>query len=288
MNSARTIIFPIFNGTETQLKMKFLLPLFLVISISGFAQTSSKPISIGETLTFHSEVLNEDRQVNVYLPQDYHPDSLKTYHVIYLLDGSLDEDFIHIAGLVQFSAFPWIQRCEESIVVGISNIDRKRDYTFPTNNEQDKKDFPTTGGSASFISFIEKELQPMIESTYSTDSTSTLIGQSLGGLLATEILFKHDHLFENYVIVSPSLWWDDESLLAYNLEEETNAKKVFVAVGAEGNIMVPEAEGLYQKLLNTYGDTVALDYQYFPENDHGDVLHEAVYNSFEHIFSKQN
>ncbi len=49
-----------------------------------------------------------------------------------------------------------------SIVVGISNVDRKRDFTLPTTIQKDKEDFPTTGESAKFISFIEKELQPYI------------------------------------------------------------------------------------------------------------------------------
>lgn len=103
----------------------------------------------------------------------------------------------------------------ESIVVCISNVDRRRDFTFPTRNELDKKDFPTTGQSQNFIGFIESELQPYIDEKYRTASTKTLIGQSLGGLLATEVLFKKPDLFDNYIIASPSLWWDDESLLQY-------------------------------------------------------------------------
>ena len=91
---------------------------------------------------------------------------------------------------MQFANFSWINMLPKSILVGIANIDRKRDFTFPTTIEKDKKDYPTTGGSAKFIAFIEKELQPFIESHYKTTSSKTIIGQSLGGLLATEILFK--------------------------------------------------------------------------------------------------
>lgn len=135
-----------------------------------------------------------------------------------MLDGSLDEDFIHISGLVQFGSFYWINLVPESIVVGISNVDRKRDFTYPSNNLIDKKELPTSGKSAVFISFIEKELQPLINDKYNTNNTKTLIGRSLGGLLATEILFEKPNLFNNYVIVSPSLWWDDELLLKKNLK----------------------------------------------------------------------
>jgi predicted alpha/beta superfamily hydrolase len=101
----------------------------------------------------------------------------------------------------------------ESIVVGIGNVDRKRDFTYPSQNKLDQKEFPTSGQSEKFINFLEKELQPFVDSTYRITELKTIIGQSLGGLLTTEILFKKPELFDNYIIVSPSLWWDDEKLL---------------------------------------------------------------------------
>ena len=102
-------------------------------------QVRTVPLTIGETVKIYSKQLKEERALNIYLPQGYSPDSAKTYPVIYLLDGSLDEDFIHITGVVQFGSFSWINMLPESIVVGIANIDRKRDFTYPTRNEIDKK-----------------------------------------------------------------------------------------------------------------------------------------------------
>ena len=174
----------------------FLTFISIILCNFIFAQNENKrnevtQLSIGEKIEFQSKILKENRILNIYLPNGYSKDSLKEYPVIYLLDGSIDEDFIHISGLVQFGSFSWINMIPESIVVGISNVDRKRDFTFPTNNKKDKEDFPTTGESESFINFIENELQPYIDKKYETDSIKTLIGQSLGGLLATEILFKN-------------------------------------------------------------------------------------------------
>ncbi len=193
--------------------------------------TAKTPFILGETFTIHSQQLEEDRTLNIYLPSSYHPDSLRTYPVIYLLDGSADEDFIHVAGLLQFGTFPWVNALPESILVGISNVDRRRDFTFPTTIEQDKIDFPTTGGSANFIRFLEKELLPFIENNYRTNDTTTIIGQSLGGLLATEVLIKKPELFTNYIIVSPSLWWDNGSLLKLEPKLESKAKTVYLTAG---------------------------------------------------------
>ena len=161
--------------------------------------------------------------------------------------------------MVQFNSFEWINQVPKSIVVGIATVDRRRDFTFPTTIEKDQKRFATSGHSDKFIAFIEKELQPFIEKKYKTNESKTIIGQSLGGLLGTEILLKKPFLFNKYVIVSPSLWWNNGSLL--NLDSEMlkeNFKQqteIYIAVGKEGlaptaipHVMEVDANLLAEKL----------------------------------------
>lgn len=187
-----------------------ILMILLMSTLTTIAQ--KKPFILGEIVELNSVELSEKRMLNIYLPYGYNvDDSIIKYPVIYLLDGSSDEDFIHIAGLVQYCKSPWVDILPKSIVVGIANVDRRRDFTYPTTIANDKRDFPTTGSSQKFIKFLEKELVPYIESHYSTDTVKTIVGQSLGGLFATEILFEKPEMFTNYLIVSPSLWWDNES-----------------------------------------------------------------------------
>lgn len=243
------------------------------------------PFILGETVTFHSQQLNEDRTLNIYLPPSYHPDSWRTYPVIYLLDGSADEDFIHTVGIVQFGTYPWIHMLPESIVVGIANVDRKRDFTFPTTVEQDKKDFPTAGGSANFIQFLEKELQPFVRQNYLTNDTTTIIGQSLGGLLATEILFKKPELFMNYIIISPSLWWDNESIWAHMPKFKSANKSIYISVGKkEHKLMVKAAKQLNRKLIVKHIPGFKVHYKLFKTSNHADILHLALYDAFGWMF----
>ncbi|WP_420574183.1 alpha/beta hydrolase [Kordia sp.] len=265
----------------------YICTFFIFTSLSAQEKNIQKQaITIGESVTFQSSILNEKRTLNIYLPESYSKETTKKYPVIYLLDGSMDEDFIHIAGLVQFGSFSWINMVPESIVVGISNVDRKRDFTYPTNNKKDKEDFPTTGGSAKFILALEKEVQPLIAKNYRITNTKTLIGQSLGGLVATEILFKKPQLFDNYIIVSPSLWWDDESLLKATPAAFQQKKSIFIAVGKEGPIMERVAKELYYK-LNIEGEkNYTLNFKFLEAQDHGDTLHLATYHAFEAIFKK--
>lgn len=253
---------------------------FSATSISAQAKTEEKVFPLGVIRQLHSTVLNEERTLNIYLPEGYHQDS--SYPVIYLLDGSADEDFIHVAGLVQFCNFPWVNVLPKSIVVGIGNVDRRRDFTFPTTIEKDKKDFPTTGSSEKFIRFLETELQSYINRSFKTNGNNMLIGQSLGGLLATEILLKKPHLFSQYVIVSPSLWWDNESLLKTELPVFQNNLIVYIAVGNEGTIMADDAKSLHQ-LVKTKLPNGSVQFEYISNKQHGNIFHQAVSNAFEFL-----
>ncbi|MEZ4824822.1 MAG: alpha/beta hydrolase-fold protein [Bacteroidia bacterium] len=245
-----------------------------------------QPLEIGRVEVIDSKILGEKRTLNIYLPEGYHPDSAFRYPVLYLLDGTFNEDFLHITGLVQF--FRLMFNMPPTIVVGIANVDRKRDFTFPTTDAELKAQFPTTGGSAAFIQFIEQELQPYIDSHYPTDRRKILIGQSLGGLLATEILLKKQHLFTDYMIVSPSLWWDNESLLKAAdpllASQDVHAANVYVSVGKEGKIMEKDAMALYSKLKAALGTGANVYFKPMKDENHATILHHSIYEGLKILF----
>lgn len=254
-------------------------------NVQAQRQSDKKPLVIGDVRTLHSAILNEDRILNVYVPEGY--DTRKEYPVLYVLDGSKNEDFLHITGLVQF--FNMMFQMPDCIVVGISNVDRKRDFTFHTDLKELKEKYPTTGHSESFIKFIEDELQPFINQNYKTTSTRYIIGQSLGGLVATEILLKKPQLFTHYLIVSPSLWWDNESLLkqAKTLVEKQDydGKYVYISVGkGEDEIMQREANEIKDILLKSGKKDLKIDYKLMTDDNHATILHRSIYEAFLKLF----
>lgn len=259
--------------------------LYYVPTLTAQNAESAHPLNIGEIRTLHSGILKEDRTLNIYLPASY--EAGKSYPVIYLLDGSIDEDFIHITGLVQF--FNLMFGMPDCIVVGIANVDRKRDFTFQTDLKELREKYPTTGHSEAFIRFVAEELQPYIEKTYKTDGTRYLIGQSLGGLLASEILLKRPELFTHYLIVSPSLWWDDESLLkqapALLQKHGDQPLYVYISVGKkEDKIMRREATALRDALRKSGRPNLSLDFWEMPDDNHATILHGAIYEAFKRLF----
>lgn len=267
------------------MKIRLLICWILLLSLFKMnSQDIVKPFTIGETRTLKSEILNENRTLNIYLPDGF--EKTKSYPVIYLLDGSANEDFLHIVGLVQFYKMQF--NMPDFLVVGIANVDRKRDFTFHTDLKDLQKEYPTTGHSEKFIEFLEKELQPFVAKTYKTTETKYIIGQSLGGLLTTEILLKKPTLFTHYLIVSPSLWWDNESLLkeANHLLEQQKVMNqyVYISVGMqEDKIMVKEAQEI-ASILKKSNQKLKVEYLPLEKENHATVLHQSISEAFKKLF----
>lgn len=268
--------------------------LLLAIAAAASGQgRKTKPFVLGVTEETRSEVLSENRVLNIYLPGGYNEKDTTQYPVIYLLDGGADEDFIHIAGLVQFNTFEWIRQVPKSIVVGIANTDRKRDFTFPTAVKAEKEKYPTTGGSARFMDFIEKELQPYISAHYKAAQQKTIIGQSLGGLLAAEILFTRPYLFDSYIIISPSLWWSNGALLKKQPAAVNRKTNVYIGVGKEGlapseepHVMEVDANLLAEKIQQAGNKNITVYFDYLPDEDHATIEHQAVSNAFRKLYAR--
>lgn len=175
-------------------------------SSAQFLQNQDKQIVIGHVDSLYSEVLKEQREIWVHLPENM--EEGKHYPVIFLLDAP--GHFHATAGLLKLLT-QW--NIPPSILVGITNTDRTRDYT-PTNVAfQRGRKSPTSGGADNFIKFIESELKTYLKSKYPTEDMSTIIGHSTGGLFAIYAYVHHPSVFDNYLAIDPSLWWDKEKLV---------------------------------------------------------------------------
>lgn len=199
--------------------MKHFLFTFSLIALlnHGKAQTDNR-IIIGKIDSIQSTILNEKRKIWIYVPGGGSLDiySKQRYPVVYLLDG--DGHFSSVVGMMQqLSTVNGNMICPEMIVIGITNTDRTRDLT-PTHIDidppyMDSASAKTSGGGEKFISFIEKELMPYIESNYPTEPYKMLIGHSFGGLTVMQTFVHHTNLFNSFICIDPSMWWDKQNLL---------------------------------------------------------------------------
>jgi len=188
---------------------------FLFIGCFNNSQPND-PIPVHESFKIDSKKVGETRTINVWMPPGYSKttDSLA---VIYMPDGGIKEDFPHVANtiaeLIKSKSIPPV------ILVGIENTERRRDLTGKTVVAEDKKIAPVVGGSEKFRAFVKEELFPEINKRYSVTDSRSIIGESAAGLFIVETFFADPDMFDNYIAIDPSLWWNNHYLV-------TNAKQL--------------------------------------------------------------
>ena len=224
---------------------KINLVCFLCFCLYNVNGQNSNDIVIGKIDSINSNTLNEQRKIWIHIPESSSKveDKKKKYPVIYLLDGGTN--FHSVVGMIQqLSSVNTI--VPKMIVVGIPNTNRTRDLT-PTKVDK----VANSGGGENFISFIEKELIPYIDSNYPTDPYRMFIGHSLGGLTVMNTLIEKPELFNSYVAIDPWMSWDNKKLLneikLNTFDKKYNNKKLYLGIA---NTM---SEGM--DILNVQKDT---------------------------------
>jgi uncharacterized protein len=263
----------------------FLALLFPILGAQAGAQERAAPLVIGETFTIDSRILGERRRVNVYLPPGYSKSGAARLPVLYMPDGGIAEDFLHVAGLVQVSVGNGTMR--PFLLVGIENTQRRRDMTGPTENEEDKKIAPRVGGSEGFRNFLRQELMPRVKRRYRTTNERAIIGESLAGLFVVETFFLEPDLFDTYIALDPSLWWNNQKLVK-GAPEALRAwsrpdKRLYFASSDEETIA-----GIARRFAETLGkhapSGIRWHYERMADEKHSTIYHPAALKAFRSLF----
>jgi hypothetical protein len=266
--------------------------LFVFVSSPAAAQTGTgagidaTPLTIGETFTMQSAILGEARRINVYAPPGYAESTDMRLPVLYMPDGGIREDFLHVAGLIQVSVGNGTMR--PFLLVGIENTQRRRDLTGPTANARDSTIAPNVGGSAAFRSFLRSELMPLIDARYRTTAETGIVGESLAGLFVVETFFLEPDLFDTYIAFDPSLWWNDAHLVSSAVErlgsDAHRGRTLYLASSGERELA--EFTGRLAALLREHaGADVAWEYHAMPDETHATIYHPAALRAFRELFA---
>lgn len=277
--------------------------LLLFLTVFSTTAQNSNDIIIGKIDSINSTILNEERKLWVHVPDS--EDSDKKYPVVYLLDG--DYNFHYVVGAIhQLSGT--LSICPKMIVVGIPNTNRTRDLT-PTKAQVDPPftdsiTAANSGGGKKFISFIEKELIPYINSQYPADSYRMFIGHSFGGLAVIDTFIEKPELFNSYLAIDPSLWWDNNLLLKKikntPLDEKYTNKKLFLAIantmGKDMDTLTVQKDttkmtshiranlSFHSMLSENPGKNLRYKGKYYEKEDHGSVPLVAEYDALRFFF----
>lgn len=281
--------------------IKHLVLILLLSELTFLLTAQSADIVIGKIDTINSKILGEKRPIWIYKPEhlEFDVNNQTKYPVIYLLDG--DWHFVSVVGIIQqLSYINGNTICPEMIVVGIPVSDRFRDMTPSCDSIFSKK----SGGYDNFISFIGNELMPYIESNYPVAPYKIFIGHSLGGLTVINTLINHTTLFNSYIAIDPSMWWNNQLTLKTTQralsENKFENTSLYLAIANTLDTGMDTTSVRNDKTKNTLPIRSLLEFsenlhsnpnnklnflsKYYSQEKHGSIPLIATYDGLRYIF----
>jgi predicted alpha/beta superfamily hydrolase len=280
-----------------QLQYSFIIILAILFLFCPIQAKTQKTMP-GDVVIIASKILHENRTIYIHYPKPDTSNIHKRFPVLYLMDGES-----HFDMLAQYADYlgRWdVKVIPQMIVVGIANTKRTRDLTPTVSiiNYFGKSDTSATswmkpsGGNEEFLQFIHEELIPYIEANYRTQSYKILAGHSFGGIASINCLLTHPAMFDAYIAISPSFWWDREFVLKLadrTLQKGTVLnKKLFYSDADEG---ISDSGTFHTNLLR-FDSLVTVKkinglvhaYKYYPTETHMTEPVSAYYDALRFIF----
>ena len=255
----------------------------IIVSLLGiffsYGQQNNYEIKIGERLKITSNILNEEREVQVYLPPTYFFSEHSNFPVIYMIDG--DYNFQYVTGLVELLSNV-SGKIPECIVVGISDKGSTKYRQNCIPNVVKKRN----GNATNYMGFISNELKPFIQKKFKTSSFDIIIGHSIGGLFVTNFFVEQPSVFDAFIAIDPALWVGNFELINRSKKTLKNRK----TIDASYYISSSTAKGMgtekFVKLLkNQFPENNHWKYYKFDNENHNSVGLPTIKQSLEHIFS---
>jgi len=231
--------------------------------------------------TLQSTANGATYEIKVGLPANYNP-SAEKYATIYVLDGK--EIFGYVANRCQEISDQYSLKNVLVVSIGYGK-DRSIDYT-PT------KVSSVTGGAPQFLNFIETQLIPKMEHDYHADTareSRVILGHSYGGLFGGYAFCVNNKVFGNYIMLSPSFWFDNYVPLQMekNNRANNNTRKqlVFMGIGQneESDRMLAPFDIFYQSLFDNYPN-IKLSKNYVMNSGHMDSRNPNIIKGLTYYF----
>jgi predicted alpha/beta superfamily hydrolase len=258
--------------------------LILLAFLIASCQKEEVISNMTKTFSIQSVSTGASYSISVAFPENYTPSS-QTYATLYVLDGADNFEFV----VNQCNDFGKDYSESDMLVVSIGyGHDRSVDYT-PTNTSEGD------GGAEKFMRFLKEELIPRMENEFAADTlrkSRVILGHSFGGLLAAFAFTNFNEVFGNYLMLSPSIWYDNEIMLRLEQEHRNTNKSaeqlVFMGLGSlegSGRMLAP-FEAFYQRLKNNYPSMI-LSRHIEPQLDHMGSRNPNIHKGLKFYFQNK-
>jgi predicted alpha/beta superfamily hydrolase len=263
---------------DMKIKVRFalIIPIISFLLLANSAQ-SQNPNVRNDSL--YSDILKEQRNVQVIFPKKYIPNATDKFDVLYVLDGEWNTSLVEL--LYQFLEYAKFIPTN-MIIVSIPNLYRNevnmrdRDFT-PTQT----KSGSISGGANNFLLFLKEELIPFVNKKYPTRiENNILYGTSLGGLFAIYSYLHEPALFKSYITVEPSLWWDNgylNKIAPEKLRHIEGIKNTLWIASRDGDAYREMGVADFDSLLLKAPKDLSWKIQVYPNETHFSAIWKGVY-----------
>ena len=262
------------------------------------------PMTNTEVIRIPAKALGRDYDYVVTLPFSYAGNPDRRYPVLMYTDTPQSVNLI--TGMHR-RLRSGERGLEDAILVGLGyaagdtgEYSRRRDYTPTAHGDIDaRSDMPgravAYGEAEAYRQHLQTEVFPELERRYRIDPARRIyLGHSYGGLFGTHILLTEPAMFRNYVLISPSLWYDRRLMIArergYAMSHKDMPAHVYFMIGGEETVPDPDSEphgssrmAMVEDMdemvrnLNARGyPGLSVQQTVFPGEDHGSVYVPAV------------
>jgi len=234
----------------------------ITVVTSNFAQVKEAPITIGTNYTINSKILNQDREIQVYLPDSYGA-SKEKYPVLYVLDGQ----WFFSNGVAIQKSLRTPGAIPEMIVVGIKNSNPLRRTLF--NDESTK-----------FTSFLKDEVISFIDTHYRSTKERVIYGWEAGAYYISEMILEEKDLFSGAII-------SDGGLASEKLIKEFKSEKeiyLYIANSRKDIYYIKSTERFNERLKKHNPQNLRWKYQLFNDEVHETMPHLAMYKGIKYYY----
>lgn len=189
--------------------------LLLLVSLPGLAFADSGCEQQTETISLPDPVSGRQYEILVSLPDDFAGQPDRRWPLVVLADGG--RAFPHLSCIGRRLAREG--EIHDPVIVGLSYAagedlenSRRRDYT-PVPRAGSHL---TYGGAAPYQAYLRDIVLPHVEAEFRADPDQRIFwGHSYGGLLGAHILFTDPGMFRTYLLGSPSFWYENGAIYAF-------------------------------------------------------------------------
>ena len=244
------------------------LTLFFAISNFGLAQTKGIDNIVGKNYKIASKFLNEEREIQIYLPDSYKT-SIKEYPVMYILDGQ--RFFLHTVSLHQ--SFVEFDITPEFIIVGINNMESKRNITFSAD-------------AKIFSDYLEKEVIPFVDNNFRTKQDRLLFGWAYGGGFVLQELISKPHVYTSYIAASPYPVFNKMEGLDSLIKQNKTKDKLFYYSSDTNEGVVKKGTDSLNLFFNTIKpNSIKWNYQGLQGEEHRSTPYTTLYHGIKKHFN---